>query len=267
MKKFFKIAACIALVAAAVFAFIFHNGDAGGLSVGAYVGATKMGDGETGIQVISSERERAVYEHNSSQARFSGKNMTPGFLRLEQEIVNSKNIFSFTTFAGDAASVYPTERRLDRNDAFIATEVGLFILRQDIANGKTNADLHCYVNLTTFVAAAGFVPADLKAIFHGHLSIEIGRVKKMVAFDTQRFWNAPETQQTGATNYDQKNGRKDGFVRLTPQIVIDGAGTNDLSVTFPSYTGWTGASVTAGTQHRLCLYLRGLLVTGGSANS
>jgi hypothetical protein len=117
------------------------------------------------------------------------------------------------------------------------------------------------------VAATGFVPADLKAIWHGWLSIEIGRVKKMVAFDTQRFLHVPETQQTGATNYDQKVGKKDGFVRLTPQIVLDGSGTNDLSVTFPSFNGWSGASVTAGTQHRLCLYFRGLLVTGGSANS
>lgn len=265
MKNFLKIAAYIGLVAVAVFSFAFHHAE-GGFALGAYVGAIKMNDGETGIQVISSERDRAIYEHNSSQSRFAGKNMTPGFLRLEQEIVNSKNSFTFVTFGGDSASVYPTERRLDRNDAFVATEVGLFILRQDITNGKTNAELHSYVNLTTFVAAAGFVPADLKAIFNGHLSIEIGRVKKMVAFDTNRFYHAPETQQTGATNYDQKNGH-DGFVKLTPQIVIDGAGTNELAVTFPSYAGWSGASVTAGTQHRLCLYFRGLLVTGGSANS
>ena len=266
MKKFLKIAAFAVVAVLAVYS-LFFNGHAEGYALGAYVGAIKMNDGETGIQVVSDERERAIYEHNSSQNRFTGKNMTPGYLRLEQEIVNSKNIFSFPTFSGDAASVYPTERRLDRNDAFIATEVGMFLLRQDITNGKTNAELHSYVNLTTFVAAAGFVPADLKSIYHGGLSIEIGRVKKLVAFDTQRFYKAPITQQTGATNYDQKNGRKDGFVRLTPQVVIDGAGTNDLAITFPSYAGWTGASVTAGTQHRLCLYLRGLLVTGGSANS
>lgn len=267
MKNFLKISACFLTIALAVYAFVFHSADTGGYAVGAYVGATKMGDGETGIQVISSERERAVYEHNSSQARFAGKNMTPGYLRLEQEIVNSKNSFTFVAFSGDAASVYPTEMRLDRNDAFIATEVGLFLIRQDTANAKTNADLHTYVNLTTFAAAAGFVPADLKAIYHGKLSIEIGRVKKMVGFDNQRFYHVPETQQTGATNYDQKSGRNDGFVRLTPQIVIDGAGTNDFTITFPSYNGWNGASVTAGTQHRLCLYFRGLLVTGGSANS
>lgn len=266
MKKFLKIAAFAVVAVLAVYSLFFH-GHAEGYTIGAYVGAVKMNDGETGIQVISDERERSIYEHNSSQQRFSGKNMTPGYLRLEQTIVNSKNIFSFATFSGDAASVYPTEKRLDRNDAFIATEVGMFLIRQDVANLKTNGDLNSYVNLTAFAAAAGFVPADLKALYHGFLSIEIGRVKKLVAFDTQRFYKAPITQQTGAGNYDQKNGRKDGFVRLTPQVVIDGAGTNDLSITFPSYAGWNGASVTSGTENRICLYLRGLLVTGGSANS
>lgn len=266
MKNFFVKAAGFALVVIAIFSFITHWGE-GGIALGAYVGATKMGDGETGIQVISSERERAIYEHNSSQSRFNGKTMTPGYIRLETEIKNSTNRFEFKTFEGDGATVYATERRLDRNDAFIATEVGLFIIRQDIANAKTNADLHTYVNLTTFAAAAGFTPADLKALHHGFLEVSINRVKKMVAFDTQRFLYVPETQQTGATNYDQKDGRKDGFVRLTPQIVLDGAGTNELNVVFPSYAGWAGASVTAGTQHRLVLYFRGLHVTGGSSNS
>lgn len=266
MKNFLKIAGQLMLIVIAVYALLFQSAESG-FALGAYVGATKMGDGETGIQVISSERERAIYEHNSSQSRFTGKNMTPGYIRLETEIKNSTNRFDFKTFEGDGATVYPTERRLDRNDAFIATEVGLFILRQDTANLKTNADLHTYVNLTTFAAAAGFVPADLKALFHGFLEVTINRVKKMIAFDTQRFWYAPETQQTGATNYDQKNGKKDGFVKLTPQIVLDGSGTNELNVVFPSFSGWSGASVTAGTQHRLCLYFRGLHVTGGSSNS
>ncbi len=265
MKKVFKVLSYTFMLAIAVYALVSGNHETG-YALGAFVGATKMTDGETGIQVISDERERAIYEHNSSQSRFKGKAMTPGFLRLEQEIVNSKNSFSFVTYGGDAASVYATERRLDRNDAFIATEVGLFIIRQDVANNKTNAELNSYVNLTTFAASAGFVPADLKAIFNGSLSVEINRVKKMVAFDTYRFLENPFTQQTGATNYDSKQGKKTGFVKLTPQIVLDGSGTNDLTVTFPAYNGWAGASVTAGTQHRLVLYLRGLLVTGGSSN-
>jgi hypothetical protein len=286
MKKIFQIlsvAFSVFMIAAAASYLGADTTEAFGLSVGLnafsyfvmpqqtgvlgmYIGAANM-NGETGIQVVSSERERAVYEHNVNKERFRGKNMTPGFLRLEQVIDNAKNSLTFVTYSGDSANVYPTEQRLDRNDAFIATEVGLFILRQDVANKKTNGDLHSYVNLTTFAAAAGFTPADLKAIYQGRLSIEIARERKLVALDTSRFLNVPETQQTGATNYDQKDGKKDGFIRLTPQIVIDGAGTNEFKVEWPSYAGWAGASVTAGTEHRVVLYFRGLLVTGGSVNS
>jgi hypothetical protein len=233
--------------------------------LGAYVGATSMADGEMGVQVISSERERAILEHNRTQPRFKGKNVVPGYLRLETTIKNSQNILSFKTFEGDGASVYPTERRLDRNDAFIATEVGFFLLRQDVANVKTNGLLNTYVNLTTFAAAAGFTPADLNAIYQGRLSITINKVKKVPDIDLQRFLHIPETQQTGATNYDQRK-YKDGFINLTPQVIIDGSGTNELEVAWPSYAGWQGASVTAGTEHRAVLYFRGLFVTGGSSN-
>lgn len=230
-------------------------------ALGAYVGVGNMSDGSTGIQVISSERERAVYEHN--KARFGNKEMVPGYLRLEATIKNSTNILSFKTFEGDGATVYATERRLDRNDAFIATECGLFLLRQDVALGKTNGHLQTYPNLTVFAAVAGFVPADLFAIYQGYLTFTVSREKKLVAFDTQRFLHIPETQQSGATNYDQRK-YKDGFHKLTPQIVLFGNGTNELELTFPSYAGWNGASVTAGVEHRIVLYLRGLFVSGGA---
>ncbi len=232
--------------------------------LGTFVGINGITDSESAIQVVASEPDRVTYEHNKNKPEFKDRAIAPGFLRLETDIVNSKNELIFKTYDGDGSTVYPTERRLDRNDAFIASEMGLFLLRQDTANEKTNAELHSYVNLTSFVAAVGFVPGDLKAIFNGYLKISVGRAQKIVALDTQRFYKVPETQQTGPTNYDQKDGNRDGFIKCTPQIVVDGNGTNEISVTFPSFAGWAGASVTAGTTHKLCLYLRGLLVPGGN---
>ncbi|RTL56241.1 MAG: hypothetical protein EKK37_17360 [Sphingobacteriales bacterium] len=230
---------------------------------GAYVGAVKMNDGETGIQVISQERDRAIYEHNSSQKRFEGKAMTPSYLRLEATIKNSVNSFQFKTFEGDGATVYATEKRLDRNDAFIATQLAVKLLQQDVANAKTSGRLHSYPNLTAFTAAQA---TDLEAIYNGYLQFTINRVKKFVALDTYRFLNVPITQQSALTNRDSLD-YKTGFQKLTPQVVLDGSGTNELELFFPTYAGWAGASAVAGTEHRVVLFLRGFLVTGGSQNS
>ncbi len=232
--------------------------------LGAYVGtagsAASMSSGETGIQVITTERERAVLEHNKNRPEFKGRKLTPSFLRLETDILNTSGKLSFKTFIGDGTTVYPTERRLDRNDDFIATEMGFFLIKQDTANSKTNALLLSYPNITVFGAAAA---ADLKALYtSGKLRINVGREDKFVALDIARFLHIPETQQTAGTNYDETS-EKSGFINLTPQLILQGNGTNEVEIDFTTYAGFAGGtSADVGFKHRAVLYFRGLLATG-----
>lgn len=221
-------------------------------------------DGSAGVTVLNTERARGAYMHIATNPKYAGKRVVQSFLRLEATIKNNQNIITFKTFEGDGASVYPTEVRLDRNDAFVITDLSIKLLKQDIVNGKTNGDLHAYPNITVFGAAAA---SDLKAIYQGYLSFTINKVKELVSFDTQRFLAKPRTQQTGPTNYDDVNGNKTGFVKLTPHITLDGSGTNELELKYPQYAGFAGGtSADVGFEHRAVLYLRGLLITGGSAN-
>ena len=136
----------------------------------------------------------------------------------------------------------------------------MFLLKQDVANGKTNGILLSYPNITVFTAGPA---ADLHSIYAGELRFTIGRVKKLVALDTRRFLCIPQTQQSGGGNYDQIK-RDMGFIHLTPQIVLDGSGTNEIEIQYPTFAGWAGQSAVNGTEHRVVLYMRGLLVSGGS---
>ena len=86
------------------------------------------------------------------------------------------------------------------------------------------------------------------------------------ALDTQRFLNVPETQQSAGTNRDMFSLFKKLY-RLTPHIEIDGSGTNEIELQYPTYAGWAGASATVGTDNKAVLYLHGLLISGGSANT
>ncbi len=227
-----------------------------------YIAATTP-EGRAGIQVITTERDRAAYVHNATNQKYAGKDMFSSYLRLECTINNNKGKLTFKTFDGDANSVYPTERRLDRNDSFIVTEGGFFLLKQDVANLKTNGKLLTYPNATVFGAAAD----DLHAIYHsGELKIAIGKKVIVPGLDLFRFLCQPITMQSGAGNLDSRHP-KAGIIKFTPQLELDGSGTNEIEINFTPYANWAGASAVAGTEHRAVLYFKGLLVTGGSANT
>lgn len=222
-------------------------------------------DGSAGVTVINNERERAAFMHISTNPRYAGKPVVQSYLRFEASVKNNNGIITFKTFEGDGASVYPTELRLDRNDAFVITEMTVKLLKQDVANGKTNGNLHAYPNIIVFGAAAA---ADLWAIYQGYLTFTINKVKKLVSLDCKRFLQVPRTQQSGVANYDDVSGNKTGFMKLTPHITLDGSGTNELELKFPTYAGFAGGtSASAGFEHRVVLYCRGMLITGGSANT
>lgn len=233
--------------------------------LGAFIGApgANSADGSPGIQVISTERDRAIHLNNSLKAEYAGKVLVPGYLRLEAVINNNNGVLKFPTFTGDSNLVYATEQRLDRNDAFIVSEYGMFLLKQDVANKKTNGLLYSYPNRTIFGAATD----DLMAIFNsGKLNIEINKKREIPDLDCARFLQIPTTQQSAVGNFDEFNLKK-AMKHATPQFKIDGAGTNDISVKFETYAGFAGASAVVGTEHRVVLYLHGFFVQGGSVNS
>jgi hypothetical protein len=222
-------------------------------------------DGSAGVTVISQERARGAFMHIATNPKYAGKPVVQSYLRLEATIKNNANIITFKTFEGDGASVYGTEVRLDRNDAFVITDMAVKLLKQDVANGVTNGKLHAYPNIIVFGAAAA---AHLWAIYQGFLTFTINKKKELVTLDCNRFLEVPFTQQSGAANYDQVNGNKTGFMKLTPHITLDGSGTNELELKYPSYAGFAGGtSIDAGFEHKVVLYLKGLLITGGSANT
>lgn len=222
-------------------------------------------DGSPGIQVISTDRDRAIHLNNSLKAEYSGKELVPGYLRLEAQVTNQTGKLKFPTFTGDSNLVYATEKRLNRNDAFIVTEIAAMLLKQDVANLKTNGLPVSYPNITVFGATAA---ADLMAIYtSGKLNIEIDKKRWVPDLDMLRFLDIPETQQSGATNFDQFSLKRVAK-KMTPQFVINGNGSNEISIDFETYAGFAGGTVVvAGNQHRVVLFLMGLYVADGNAKS
>ena len=235
--------------------------------LGVFVGVPNTGgsDGSPGIQVISTERDRAIHLNNSLKTEFTGKELVPGYLRLEATVTNNNGTLKFPTYTGDSNLVYATEQRLNRNDAFIVADYGLFLLKQDIANKKTNGLPVSYPNITTFGAAAA---ADLINIFTaGKLNVEIDKKRWLPDIDCLRFLQIPQVQQSGAGNFDEWNLAK-SLKHCTPQFVINGNGSNEIKLEFPVYAGFVGGTpVVAGNEHRVVLYLHGWYVADGNSKS
>lgn len=228
--------------------------------LGIYVGAGSNDQGAM-VQVLNTERERADHLVNSTNPRFSNARLAPGYLRLEASFNNANGKITFKTFIGDGTTVNPTERRLDRNDAFIATSMRFGLLKQDTANGKTNGEIVYYPNITIFGAAAA---GHLKSVYQGYLNINIDDKDEVKAFPMQRFLEIPETQQTASTNFDQRNALS-ALVPCIPNIILDGDRKNEISIVFPTYAGWAGAtSADAGFTHFGVLEFYGFDALGGS---
>lgn len=232
--------------------------------LGEYVGAPGVPteSGSAGVQVINSERARGAYMSYRTRPEFEGKDITPSYLRLETQIANGTNKMVFKTYVGDGTTQNPSERRLERNDKFIVTEWGFFLLKQP--DGKSNGRLHSYPNPTDFSTAG--LADDLESIFNGELSVTVQRKKIFPAYAMQNFLKVPETQQSAGTNRDQRELRK-LLVHLTPHLELDGSGTNDIEVTYPAHTGWAGGTAPATFKHYGVLYFNGLLIINGSANT
>lgn len=227
--------------------------------VGSYVGMNP-GAGPQSVQVINNDRYRSDYVIHATSERFSRSKLIPDILRLEAAFNNNNGKLTFNTFVGNAQTVTATERRLDRNDAFVALAWRVGLLKQ--ADGTTNGRVLTYPNITVFGAAAA---AFLWSFYAGTLKMNIDNKDEVKNFPLSTFIDVPETQQTAGTNYDQFKGNETGIQACIPNIIIDGDKKNEIEIEFPIYGGWAGATpAAAGSTHYAVLELFGFKALNGS---
>lgn len=226
---------------------------------GNYVGVNP-GAGAQSVQVINSDRWRADYLVHQTSERFKNSKLIPDTMRLECAFNNNNGKLTFNTFVGNAQTQTLTERRLDRNDAFVALAWRIGLLKQ--ADGTTNGRILTYPNITVFGAAAA---AFLMAFYQGIVRMNIDNKDEVKAFPVGAFLEIPETQQTAGTNYDEYKGFSSGILPCVPNLIIDGDKKNEIEIEFPIYNGWAGATPSAaGSTHYAVLELFGYKALNGS---
>lgn len=187
--------------------------------------------------------------------------ITPSALRSERILTNNTSNYKFELLVQGQPT--GTEVRIDQNDVFFATHIGVKIARIDTTKSSA-AVLQTYPNETVFPASAGFVPSDLEAIYNSQLSVKIGTQEFIPNLPTSLCRYVPQTQQSAAGNKSQIQSL-DGMVEVE-KLQLSGKDQLDVSLSIPAFESAVAqwASVTAGTNHVLIFQAHGFLVRGAA---
>lgn len=198
---------------------------------------------------------------NKIRADYSGYVIEESNLRSEIAVANNTPQYAFQILQGDKSPSI-VERLLNKNDLFIVMALGLFIYERTDANPGA-AELQSFPNESHFTTTAGFTKRHLNVFYNGLLSLSIGTVAYNSGWDTRRFKQIPQTQQSAATNYSQQD-EDTGMIDLEPLLKISGANDNKFVASLPYFTGIQVANTGTGLTTMYSLNMRGLLVKGGA---
>jgi hypothetical protein len=200
--------------------------------------------------------------------------LTQSTLILSKPLSASQTTYSFDVLETQNATLVGTEQRLNLNDEFIITQLGIY-LQATVTDGAGA------VNYGT--KWFSYVPAQVNAgagvlnpVYNGSLQIAVNNVVYLDKFDTGKSLCVPRTQDAnfttpsnatlGSTNYN-----KDGMVQIEPMLTLSGAKKNNLIINLASAAtpfSLTTTSNTGTTKYvfdRIAIVCRGLNAQNGAS--
>lgn len=157
-------------------------------------------------------------------------------LLIEKVLVDNQSNYEFDLYE-NKTSDRNLEVKLNRNDLFFATHIGLSIRQQDaVAGNYANYPLFTYPDQQVFlgVPASGLAEYQcLEALYAGLITIVTSPVKRLENFPTFHLRYVPEQQEDTTNNfvagYGATNERR-GLFPLSPMIILDGYENNTVEL-------------------------------------
>jgi hypothetical protein len=198
---------------------------------------------------------RMVFENAKTLVRSLGYSvehakLTQSYLRSEVALSTSIANYHIPVLVNDnqnASGPRVNEKRLNLQDVFVTTEIGVFIGVG--SSTATAAKLYTYPNSTVFTSATD---DDLWSIYNGYLNLAINNEQILPAWDVIRHYFVPQTQQSASTA-DQWAAGSDGFYPVEPGIVMNGAANINFQLTA------NGAPASVLANSFICVIQRGIL--------
>jgi hypothetical protein len=203
--------------------------------------------------------------------------ITQSYLRTEVQVgTTATSQFSFNVLANQGTPA-STERRLQITDRFAVTAISLMmyncvaVASVASAANRSQAKLHTWNSPAVFTAANSLV---LESLYNGYLRAIIDGTTIIDSLDLRRFYRIGSSQQgtivsTGTATAstfpviqaDEWNESNYAFAQMTPAMILNGAGRNELTINTPEATVLSPSATSA---NFLVLYMRGWLIQNSS---
>jgi hypothetical protein len=212
----------------------------------------------------------------SLKSQYPGAIITQSYLRSEIQLgTTATSQFAFNILANQGTPG-STERRLQITDRFAVTALSVMAYNTLVADAqptaKSQAKLFSWNNPAQFTTANA---KTLESVYNGYLRMIIDGTTYIDSLDARRFYRVPVSQQGvavsaftpdtaskfGAIQADGWDGTHYNFAQMTPAVVLNGAGRNEVTLNTPEATAVSPASTTT---NFLVLYMRGWLIQNAS---
>lgn len=211
-------------------------------------------------RMVYDNSKKALYRAfgNNPNLNIEQFKMTQSYIRLEQLAVVGQTNYTFPVQINQGAA-FNTEQRLNLQDSFVISSIGAFIALPTSAVDttfrlQTNASPFIFVNF-----------AQYRTFYNSRLSISVNNNTILPAWDLNRHYYSPETQQTAAfgaaSPIDQNRGSEDGYYACEPNLVLVGSKNYQITVQMPA--GFTAVDAFS----RLVLQFRGVLAQNSTVVS
>lgn len=161
--------------------------------------------------------------------------LSQSYLRLEQQLLTTKTNYLFPVLNNQTTgsnSIRATEFRLNLQDSFFVSEVGVYITPAPSAT-STALVPYTYPNTVAFPTGA----ASLYTFYCGALQVAVNNSVIITGIDLQRYLMIPQTQATAATNSPQTetygSGELSAQCVVEPNVLIIGSKNTQISITLP----------------------------------
>lgn len=273
MKTFLKVAIAFVAIVAAGFIFGYTDVEACTAFIcNPHFDGEMFTSGVSGVSfamampAVSGDRARAIFRSLQKKFNPDPKNpqfiIEPSYLRIEKTLTNNSGTYTFDIKKVGGEKV--TEQKLDRNDVFVVTDLGIYLLNETSASVGLDP-LQTYPNATAFPDdTTNFLGAHLETLYAGKFKMKIGTRENISALSMQVFRNVPTTQKSAASNNTEHN-IKDSAYELGSLLYLYGNQDINVSIDVPVFSGIKWANTASGRNSVVVFHPFGYLIKGAAA--
>lgn len=182
--------------------------------------------------------------------------LSQSYLRFEAPLSTTTATYTFDVLVNENTNPNNvTQQKLALQDAFVISELGIYLATSDGTTGDTKPKLYSYPSPTVFTTTTS---AAAYTLYNGMLQLTVNQRTIVTAWDAYRHLYVPQTQNVvnatgGTAPQDQFEGNHAAMYPVEPNITLVGSKKNLLQLVLP------GAISSVLSNSRVVVIARGIL--------